>query len=58
MNKDDLDTVTNIVLNNEYKLHEDDEINEEKQNKAKINNDNKNKKTEKKKKSVKQKIIK
>lgn len=52
MQKTDIDTVTNVILNNEYKLHENEEINN---NNSKKNN-KKNKKR-KKKKTLKQKIF-
>lgn len=56
----DIDTMTNVILNNEYKLHEDNK-NLNKTNKNKIIDDTKNKKREKtkvkKKKTIKQKII-
>ena len=45
MQKPDLDTMTNVILNNEYKLHEEEERKEEvKEVKPKQNlNKNKNK---------------
>lgn len=52
MQKTDIDTVTNVILNNEYKLHENEEINN---NNSKKNN-KKNKKR-KKKKILKQKMF-
>lgn len=49
----DLDTMTNVILNNEYKLHEENkQLNNEPNNK-----EPNNKKTKKKKKTVKQKIL-
>lgn len=59
MKKPDLDTMTNVILNNEYDLHENkDNTNIEEINKQtnQINNKAKNKKT-KKKKTIKQKIL-
>ena len=65
MEKQDLDTMTNVILNNEYKLHEnkslEEESNGEKQEKIEkkkvIDNKNKNKKKTKKKRTLKQKIF-
>lgn len=54
MQKTDLDTVTNVILNNEYSLHENNKQNNNE------SNDNKNKKKKnrhKKKKTIKQKIF-
>ena len=54
MQKTDIDTVTNVILNNEYSLHENNKQNDNE------SNDNKNKKKKnrhKKKKTIKQKIF-
>lgn len=63
MEKPDLDTMTNVILNNEYKLHENEslkeESNDEKQEKIEKKKiiDNKNKKKTKKKRTLKQKVF-
>ena len=59
MQKQDLDTVTNVILNNEYKLHEEQENKQINEENFKI--DSKNKKIKgkhKKKKTIKQRIFK
>lgn len=58
MNKSDLDTMTNVILNNEYKLHEKDEIKEKnKEEQKEINNKKPKHIKAKKKKTIKQKIL-
>lgn len=48
MQKNNLDEMTNLLLNNEYKLHEDEEIEEKRNNlRSKENHINKKKKTKK-----------
>ena len=57
----DLDTMTNVILNNEYKLHEEEQkTNFESGNNGnnnQNNNSNKTKKRRKKKKTLKQKLL-
>lgn len=60
MNKTDIDTVTNVILNNEYDLHENNEdLKEKEKNKNQIKNKYKKRKHKKikKKKTLKQKIF-
>ena len=55
MQKQDIDTITNVILNNEYKLHENEE--ENKKNTINKSTQEKGKHKKKKKKSIKRKLL-